>query len=404
MRNVVFVAPFPMDVTMRFCRGIGQLDDVRVLGVFQQAPSRQQAGWMHDVATVGDALDPEQIAGGLALLAARNGPLHRITGILESLQVPLAQVRAHFGVAGPSVETARRFRDKALMKETLRAAGIPCARHSLLTCLDDAKEFVARVGFPIVLKPPAGAGARSTWRIDGAPDLHAALADIRPSARDPVLAEEFLRGAEHSCELVVTGGQVRALSVSHYLPGPLEVLRTPWIQWCCVLPRDVAGPEYADLRVLAPKVVRVLGLEDGIAHMEWFRRDDGSLAVGEIAARPPGGQLALMTGLVHDADIYRAWARAAVDGAFDGPWTRRYAAGAAFLRGQGRGRVAEVTGVAAAHRAVGHLVAEARLPQPGAPKSDSYEGDGYVVVRHPDTDVVLRALRLLVQTIRIQYA
>jgi hypothetical protein len=30
------------------------------------------------------------------------------------------------------------------------------------------------------------------------------------------------------------------------------------------------------------------------------------------------------------------------------------------------------------------------LPTVGAPKSDSYEGDGYVIVRHPDTDVVKR--------------
>ena len=39
------------------------------------------------------------------------------------------------------------------------------------------------------------------------------------------------------------------------------------------------------------RAVKALGLETGFTHMEWFRRDDGSLAIGEIAARPPGAHI-----------------------------------------------------------------------------------------------------------------
>ena len=137
--------------------------------------------------------------------------------------------------------------------------------------------------------------------------------------------------------------------------------------------------------------------------MEWFRRSDGSLAIGEIAARPPGANIVRMTGLAHDTDMYRAWARAELDGAFDGPFERRYAVGCAYLRGPGRGRVLRVTGVERANQAVGSLVVESRLPVAGAPKSDSYEGDGYVIVRHPDTDVVKAALTTIIETVHIHY-
>jgi hypothetical protein len=111
-----------------------------------------------------------------------------------------------------------------------------------------------------------------------------------------------------------------------------------------------------------------------------------------------------MMGIAHDADLYRAWARAVVDGAFDGPWERRWAVGCAFLRGQGRGRVAGLSGVDRMQREIGHLVVEARLPTVGAPKSDSYEGDGYAIVRHPDTEVAKRALALIIENIRVHYA
>ena len=42
------------------------------------------------------------------------------------------------------------------------------------------------------------------------------------------------------------------------------------------------------------------------------RRDDGSLAIGEIAARPPGANFVEMMGFGHETDMYRAWARAIV--------------------------------------------------------------------------------------------
>ena len=76
----------------------------------------------------------------------------------------------------------------------------------------------------------------------------------------------------------------------------------------------------------------------------------------------------------------------------------------AFLRGQGRGRVAAVRGVDEAQRLMGQHVVEAKLPVVGAPKADGYEGDGYVVVRHPDTAVVERALETLIQTVQVVYA
>jgi hypothetical protein len=92
-----------------------------------------------------------------------------------------------------------------------------------------------------------------------------------------------------------------------------------------------------------------------------------------------------------------------IDEAFDGPWERRYAVGVAFLRGVGRGRVVRVSGAGEAQEKVGRVVVEARLPSAGTPRSDSYEGDGYVIVRDPDTEVVKAAMKTVIETISIEY-
>jgi hypothetical protein len=47
-------------------------------------------------------------------------------------------------------------------------------------------------------------------------------------------------------------------------------------------------------------------------------------------------------------------------------------------------------------------VIESRLPEPGQLSSGSYEGDGYVIVRHADTAVVSDALRRLVTGVRVE--
>ena len=403
MRNVVFVAPFPLDTTMRFARAAAALPGVRFLGIFQEAPRGDDAGLFVDMVTVRDGLDPRQLIEAAELLRHRHGGLHRVLGILEALQVQLGEVRRALGVHGTSADTADLFRDKARMKDELRRHGLPCARHRLIRSWQDAEEFVAQVGLPIVLKPPAGMGCKATWRIRSAEELRGALSAIHASPEQPALAEEFLKGREYSFESITVGGAVRFQSASRYYPTPLEVMETPWIQWVCVLPRDISGPEYADARELGVRAVGALGLDTGFTHMEWFRRDDGSLAIGEIAARPPGANIVRMNSFAHDVDMYRAWARAVVDDAFDGPFERKYAVGCAFLRGVGRGRVLRVTGVERAQELIGRHVVEARLPTPGAPRSDSYEGDGFVIVRHPDTAVVEAAMKTIIEHVQVHY-
>ena len=175
------------------------------------------------------------------------------------------------------------------------------------------------------------------------------------------------------------------------------------MQWVCLLPRRVDGPEFDEARNVGFAAVQRLGMHSGMTHMEWFRRPDGRVAVGEIAMRPPGAQFVSLMGWAYDTDMYRAWARAAVDEAYDGPFERKWAVSIAYLRGQGAGRVATIQGLEAAQRSVGSLVVEAHLPQVGQPRSSSYEGDGYVVLRHPDTDTVAAATKHLIETVRVQY-
>jgi hypothetical protein len=407
VKNVIFVAPYFAETTLRFISAVAGLPGVRVGLISEDPADRLPQGlrgrlFLHR--RIERGMDASHILDAVNALSAQMGPVHRLLGALEELQVPLGQVRDHLGISGMGAEAARNFRDKARMKTVLRDAGLPCARHSLAHGADEAIAFAASQGFPLIAKPPEGSGSRATFRLDSDDDLTQCLAATSPSPTRPLLLEEFIAGEEHSFDSIALNGRLVWYSINDYLPSPLEVLREPWIQWCVVLPREVEDPRYDEIRRVAGRVLDVLGMDTGLSHMEWFRRPDGSVAISEVGARPPGAQFVHLISYAHDFDLYEAWAKTVVFGTFE-PRPRPYAAGAAYLRAQGRGKVVgAVHGFEEIVKEFGPIIVEAKLPKPGQPRSGTYEGDGFIIVRHPETEVVKRALAKIVRTVRVQPA
>ncbi len=404
MPFAIFVAPFWTESAIRMIEAAAAVPTVRLAVISQEPleglPPALAAGlaghWRVD-----NSLDTAQLIWAARSLSERLGPIDRLFGAAEHLQVQLAETRAALDIPGLGVEAAWNFRDKARMKTLLREAGLPCARHCLATSEADVWEFIARSGYPVVIKPPAGAGAQGTARVDRAEQLRVALEHLPPRPEHPLLIEEFITGEEHSFETLSLDGRPVFHSLTRYYPSALEVLTVPWVQWRVVLPREVDAPEYDDIREAAFRALEVLGMQTGMSHMEWFRRRDGSIAISEVAARPPGAQFTTLIARAHDVDIHHAWARLMILGLFE-PVPRRYAAGIAFLRGLGRGHVAAVHGLETVQRELATLVTDAKIPAPGQPSSEGYEGEGYVIVRHPETAVVEQALHRIISVVRVE--
>jgi hypothetical protein len=404
MPFVVYVAPFFSENATRNIAALLDLPDVR-LGVIGQEPQEALAAPLRERLAahwrIDDALDPVQLLWAARALAERQGPIARLLSATEQVQEQLAEVRAALGIVGMGVEATRNFRDKARMKELLRAAGLPCARYRLAPDSATARAFAREVEYPLVIKPPAGAGAQATYRADDDASLETALAAVAPEPGKEALLEEFITGDEYSFDTWHIGGRPIFHSLTEYLPTPLDAMRNPWIQWAVLLPREVDAPRYDDIRAAAFAALATLGMGSGLSHMEWFRRTDGSLAISEVAARPPGAQITTLMSRAHDFDSIAAWSELMVYDRFTPP-TRRYAAGAAFLRGQGQGTVRATHGLDVIERELGPLITDVKLPVVGQVPSVSYEGEGFIVVRHAETAVVRAALARIVETVRVE--
>lgn len=390
--SAVFVAPYLLPTTTRFLMAALAIPGVEMGLVTSEGGDLAPPG-LAAFRQVEDCLDPDQLTRAVESM----GPVDRLIGPLEELQVPMAQTRDRLGIEGLSTEVATNFRDKDRMKRVLSNAGLPCARHALAHTRAEAAGFARQVGFPLVAKPPAGSGSRATSRLESEHQLSQWL-DWHPPEAEPLLLEEFLTGREHSFDCAFVAGEAVFWSVSRYHPTPLEVMSNSWIQWAVILPADI--DDYADFADIGIESIHTLGLDTGFVHMEWFRRPDGSGAVSEAAVRPPGAQFTSLISHAHGFDLYAGWVRLMILGEFDPP-RQRQAVGAVYLRGQGRGIVSGVEGLEAAQREVAGMVLEVRLPQRGDTPSSHYEGDGYVIVGARSTEEVEAAIDAILENVKV---
>jgi len=414
MRHLVFVAPRFLENTNRYLRAFTALDDLRVSVISEDPEAAIPAALRPRVVAhygVTDCLDGQQLTLATRALQHHIGPVHRLVGVLEQLQLPMAEARDALGLEGLGAAVARNFRDKDRMKAVLRAHGVPVARSALVHSRGELNAFVTRVGFPVIVKPQAGLGTRATHRLETPSDLDALLARGEgPTRATPLQVEQFVRAREFTCETVTVRGEVVWRSGTRYFPSPLEAVETPWMQYCVLLPREENGTPWSDFAPLNTAALSALfgdaattAAGSALSHMEWFLQADGTMLVNEVGARPPGVQIMPLMSLAHEQDMVAAWAGLMAHDRFEAR-PRRWSTGAAFLRGHGAGsRVVAVEGIEAAVEALGDALVEIRAPKVGMPRATGYEGEGWATVRHATTEGATAALRALIERVQVRY-
>ncbi len=403
LRRIVYVARGFAGESLRSARAIIKLENVELFGICDQPLANNDQTLFRDVISVPDTHDSGQLIEAAKELQQKHGPLNRIVTTYETLLEPVAQTVEAFGLEGMSVATVRRALNKSSLIATLKEAGIGTAQSQVCTGDAEARNFASELGYPIVLKPLNGSGGLATWSIRNDSELSLALELTNPTHTRPLLVEECLSGQELCIDTITIANEPRFYSICCYYPSILGALENPAIQWCCVMPRDINDKRYQQFITQGLDAVRALSVGDAMTHMEAFLRKDGRICFTDATLRPAGARIAPMLAYAYDIDPYLAWARATLDGCFDGPWTRKYAVGTVFLHGAGSGTVESVTGLEIVERELRKAVVDVRLPHAGAIKASTYTGDGYITVRHPETNVVEEALDFIAQTICINY-
>ena len=161
--KVVFLAcSYPPEM-QQYTRGLAEVG-AEVYGVGDTAaaslaPSLKRH--LTDYLQVPRLLDEDDVVARVhAWLRGRE--VDRVLANWEVMVLTAARLRERLGVPGMSVDAVNGFRDKQLMKERVAAAGLRVPRSLRVRTVTEARAAAERLGYPLVLKPIAGAGSADT--------------------------------------------------------------------------------------------------------------------------------------------------------------------------------------------------------------------------------------------------
>jgi len=405
--NVVFIEPsFPHN-QREFVRAL-RAAGAKVIGIGERPLDYLDAevqGWLHDYVQVRSVVHEPSLLKAVQYIQGQLW-VDRLEATIEAHIMPAAAVREATGIPGTSTKTAFLCRDKPAMKEALRQAGISCAQSTRANTPQDARDFAAAVGYPLIVKPPAGAGASGTYKVRDADRLESVVNESGLADGNAVAIEEFIEGHEGYIDTLTINGKVRHEFITHYYPNVLEAMRERWISPQMVTTNRIDAPGYGEVREMTRNVIRILEIGTSATHMEWFFGPKG-LKFSEIGCRPPGVGQWDVYNAANEFDLYFEWACAIVNGDTHTQPSRRYAAGMIALRPDRDGRISGYSGADRIWKRYGDCIVAAHLPDPGTPTQAveaGYMANAWLRVRHPDYDRLRGILDDIGQTLKVHAA
>ncbi len=389
--NVLFIAPgYPAEMPF-FVRGLAEVG-AQVLGLGDgpesMLPERARSS-LSAYLQVPTLWDEDAVIE--ALQSWKPGlELHRVECLWEPGMLLAARIREAFELPGMTVEETIPFRDKEKMKQLLDAAGVRTPRHASARSDDEVRAAAEKIGYPLIVKPIAGAGSADTYRVDGATELEDVLTRIRHV--EEVSVEEFIEGEEFTFDTICHDGRIDYFNIAWYRPKPLTARTVQWISPQTVTLNDLNRPDLRAGKAMGLKVLEALGFRTGFTHMEWFYTPDGEAVFGEIGARPPGARSVELMNYGCDIDAFRGWAEAVCHSRFSQEIERRYNSIIIFKRAMGEGRIQRIEGLERLLTLFGpHVVCVDLLPV-GSPRRNWKQtliSDGYIILRHPHLPTAL---------------
>ena len=161
---------------------------------------------------------------------------------------------------------------------------IPTPRALVVRSVTEFEAAITELAFPIIVKPVDLTGGKGIHRAANAEEARTAYKDACNRTRqDHIVVEEFVQGSNHGFSAMLVKGKVafafadnEQYFVNKYLVSGANT------------PSTTAATGLTKLREYSERIACELDLVDGILHIQYIERADGTPVIIEICRRPPG--------------------------------------------------------------------------------------------------------------------
>ena len=325
--NFVFISPNFPEAYWHFCAALAA-NGVTVLGVGDapwEALRPELRGALTEYYRVDSLENYDQVFRAVAYFSFRHGKIDWIESNNEYWLEQDARLRTEFNVTtGLKSDEIAKYKSKSLMKQYYQKAGVPAARFAPVTTEAAALDFIAQVGWPVIVKPDSGVGATATYKLKNEDDVRAFFAE-KPDVA--YLMEEFVPGAVTTYDGICNSRGEVLFAASHISPTSIMDMVNEHNPCSYYVDREMP-PE---VEAAGKATLKAFGASRRFFHLEFFRLTadkpglgrTGDIVALEVNMRPAGGFTPDMLNFSRSADVYQLWAdMVAFDEArhtYDGP-------------------------------------------------------------------------------------
>ncbi|MBR6816017.1 MAG: carbamoylphosphate synthase large subunit [Clostridia bacterium] len=313
MKNFIFISPnFPTNY-WQFCKEL-KANGLRVLGIGDQPYDELRSELkdsLHEYYKVDNLENYDQVYRAVAFFIFKYGRIDWLESNNEYWLTQDARLRTDFNIkSGFQESDLHRIKYKSGMKEYYARAGIPAARYHLVEDMEGCRAFIAKVGYPVVVKPDNGVGAANTYKLKCDEDLVRFMAD-RP-ADVPYIMEEFVHAEVNSYDAIIGAEGEPLFETGNVTPMSIMDIVNELDNSIYYIVKEL--PE--DTRAAGRAAIKSFGVKNRFVHFEFFRLTQdqpglgkkGQIVALEVNMRPCGGFTPDMINYAHSTDVYKIWA------------------------------------------------------------------------------------------------
>lgn len=183
-----------------------------------------------------------------------------------------------------SYATSLEIHHKDKYRALATRLGIPTPRAFVVRSVADFEAATTQLTFPIIVKPVDLTGGKGIHRAATADEARVAYKDACSRTRqDHIVVEEFVQGSNHGFSAMLVKGKVAfAFSDNE------QYYINKYMVSGANSPSTSSGKTLAMLRKYSERIAQELHLVDGILHIQYIEKPDGTPIIIEICRRPPG--------------------------------------------------------------------------------------------------------------------
>ena len=310
--NFIFVSPHFPKTYWNFCDRLHR-NGVNVLGIgdapFDEIPAELKQ-CLTEYYRVDNLGNYDEMLRAVAYFTFHYGKIDWIESNNEYWLEMDAQLRTDFNInTGAKNDFIERIKYKSKMKESYIAAGVPVARHHMVSTLAAARAFIKEVGYPVIVKPDNGCGAEATYKLRNFTELKKFYAEEHSV---PYIMEEYINGTIVSFDGVADSHCVPLFYTSNVFPTPMLDIVSQQGDLSYWTQKSVP----AALKYVGFRTIKAFGAKSRFFHCEFFQLNEDKPGLGkkgdyvalEVNMRPAGGYTPDMINYANSVDCYQIWA------------------------------------------------------------------------------------------------